>query len=309
MGPPSPETRPPCVFVERSDDKLEALAAALAGGALDHELERVRGDRDPATMRVAIKANIMGAVASRGADATYTDPDLVARLAGHLRERGFARVSVVDSRVTADEGVVAVATRLGYQPDGYELVDLSEHTAVFDYGGVLGQHAVAPVWRDADLRISFAKSKTQWECFYSGAMANVLGCLPEPDKRRWYRGRGHTASECVRTALDALPVHFGIVDAWTGRDGSGRPGRRGRARRTGTVLASANLVALDWVVGEKMGIDPALNPVVQEALHRWGRIELERYGDLMAWDPWDRPGDATVALGGLVGARRGWTIQ
>ena len=140
-------------------------------------------------------------------------------------------------------------------------------------------------------------------------MANVLGCLPEPDKRRWYRGRGHTTSECVRTALDALPVHFGLVDAWTSRDGNGRPGRGGRTRRTGTVLASANVVALDWVMGEKMGVDPALNPVLQEALHRWGRIELVRQGDLMARDPWDTPGAATVALGGLFGGRRRWTIQ
>jgi uncharacterized protein (DUF362 family) len=159
------------------------------------------------------------------------------------------------------------------------------------------------------VRISFAKNKTQWECFYSGAMANVIGCLPEPDKRHWYRTRGRNASECVRTALDALPVHFGVVDAWTSRDGAGRRARGGHVRRTGSVLASANVVALDWMVGEKMGVDPALNPVVQEALHRWGRIELVRRGDLMPWDPWDRPGDATVALGGLLGGRRKWTIQ
>src|SRR6187551_1570584 len=246
----SPYTRAVPVFVKRSTDKLQALAGALDGGGFSDEVERIVDDGDPAATRIAIKANIMGAVASGEAEATYTDPQLVESLIGRLREYGFTQMSVVDSRLDAGESMTEVAARLGYHADGYELVDLSEETDPFDYGGVLGRHPVSPTWRDADIRISFAKNKSQWECFYSGAMANVLGCLPEPDKRRWYRGRGHAASECVRTALAALPVHFGLVDAWTSRDGRGRPGRGGKMRQTGAVLASANVIALDWVMGE-----------------------------------------------------------
>lgn len=305
---PSPYTRAAPVFVERSDDKLRALSGALLGSGFFEEMDRLAEGRGSAGTRVAIKANIMGALAGEG-EATHTDPQLVEALVGHLRGRGFTELSVVDSRLAAGGGVAEVATRLGYGSAGYELVDLSERTEPFEYGGVLGRHPVAPAWRDADVRISFAKNKTQWECFYSGALANVLGCLPEPDKRRWYRDRGQAGSESVRTALDALPVHFGLVDAWTSRDGRGRPGGGGKVRPTGAVLASANVVALDWVMGEKMGVDPALNPVMQEALHRWGRIEPIRRGDFMPWEPWDRPGATTVALAGLLGGRRAWTIQ
>lgn len=297
-----PYTRNVPVVVEPASKKLEALFGALERAGFAAELERHAG-RGAA----AIKVNAMGAVASGEAEASYTDPELVEALAGRLLERGFSRVSVVDSRLHGGESVAAVAARLGYVGGSYEIVDLSAETEPFDYGGVLGRHSVAPIWRDADLRISFAKNKTQRECFYSGAMANVLGCLPEPDKARWYRRRGQAAAECVRTALDALPVHFGLLDAWTSRDGGG--GRRGEVRRTGTVMASANVVALDWVMGEKMGVDPALNPVVQEALHRWGRVELLRRGNLMPWEPWKSPRVGAVAWAGLTGGRGRWTIQ
>jgi uncharacterized protein (DUF362 family) len=291
-----PYTRPSPVYVERSDDMLQTLAGALGGAGLFERLGPGAG------RSVAIKANIMGSLASDVADGTFTDPACVEWLVQALRERDFGPIAVVDSRISAAEGVRGVATRVGYRAAGYDIVDLSDETEPYDYGGVLGPHPVAPVWRDAAVRISFAKNKTHKECFYSGSMANVLGSLPEPDKRRWYRTKDRSAPECVRTALSAFPVHFGIVEAWTSRDSAG-------VRSTRSVLASENVVALDWVMGEKMGVDPALNPVVQEALHRWGRIDVVRRGDLMPWEPWDAPGDLTVALNGLSGARSKWTIQ
>lgn len=293
------------VVAETAGDKHTALDRALAGSDFFALIDAALAAKPSA--RVAIKPNIMGA----GGDATFTDPALVEHLARRLRERGVAAISVVESRLRDGRPVSEVAAKLGYTGTGYDLVDLSEDTEPFDYGGVLGVHPAGRAWLAADFRISFAKNKTRSLCFYTGAMANVFGCLPEPDKRRHYSGAGHEPWECVRTALDAFPVHFALLDAWESRDGSGGSHGSGRVRETHAVLAGASPLALDWVMGERMGVDPALNPMVQEALHRWGRFTLVRKGDQMPWDPWRCPSNLAVALAGLGGARGGerWTIQ
>jgi uncharacterized protein (DUF362 family) len=309
--------QPATVFIASDEDKFQALDEALAGADFLATITRVAERSGKPSPRVAIKPNLMGAAAGGRRPGTYTDPELVERLVSRLHDAGLGAVNVVESRVGA-VSVAELAAELGYTGEGYEIVDLSVDSEPFEYGGVIGRHPAAPAWRDADVRVSFAKNKTQWECFYTGAMANVLGCLPEPDKRRWYSGPRHGVWECVRTVLDAFPVHFGLVDAFQSRDGRGVPGRGGHVRATKAILASPNVVALDWVMGERMDVDPALNPMLQEALHRWGRVSLVRRGDLMDWSPWDRPGDATVAFGGLVGSSpllgfagggARWTVQ
>jgi hypothetical protein len=66
-------------------------------------------------------------VERRAAEAAYTDPELGERLASTLRARGFGRVSVVDSRISAEEAVADVAARLGYGGRDYELI-MQTHT-------------------------------------------------------------------------------------------------------------------------------------------------------------------------------------
>jgi uncharacterized protein (DUF362 family) len=212
--------------------------------------------------------------------------------------------------------VAAMAHAAGYTGDGYRIVDLSDEQVAFDYGSVLGEATVGRTWLEADYRISFAKAKTRSRCFYSGCLANLFGCLPEPDKLTHYAGRGHELYECCVLIADRLPVHFGLVDAWEGADAGGD------LRSTGEILASDNIFALDWAVGEKMELDPQLNPVLQEALLRWGRIEIARRGNVTAWSPWSNVRPVTVvaldlleplyrgALRPLGGRRLAeWTVQ
>jgi uncharacterized protein (DUF362 family) len=294
------------VLVARGDEPTLTLRAALEQAGLAGVLERYVEDADA---RIAIKPNIMGS-AGRARDATFTDPGLVEELVRYLHERGHDNLAIVESRLDRAPAVAEVAKRLGYTCDGYELIDLSDDPVELDYGGVLGIQAAGRAWVEADFRISFAKNKADRRYLWSGAMANVFGCLPRPDKGRAYAGPGHEPEECVRTLLEAAPVHFGLIDAWSSLDGSGWL-RRGAVRETAAILASANVYALDWVAGEKMGVDPALNAMMQEALHRWGRIEIHREGDLTDWAPWRSPATATVVFANLIDSRRGpaWTIQ
>src|SRR5262249_18648933 len=134
--------------------------------------------------------------------------------------------------------------------------------------------------------VSFAKNKTHWQCFYTGCLKNVYGCLPEWDKMRVYHTNGRKFYESCIDIVDNFDVHFGFLDAWVSSDGFTGHVRDGSPNQTKAILASENVVALDWVMGEKMQIDPNLNFVLQEAMHRWGTIHITRIGNQTAWNPW-----------------------
>jgi uncharacterized protein (DUF362 family) len=262
-------------------------AAELAGGGR-------------AAFPIAIKPNLMVAPGAAAGAADRTDPALVERLAAALAREGFGDVAVVESGVNGLPPVAEVARAAGYSLTGYRLVDLTGDTVPFDYGSVLGAHVAGRTWSEAGFRISFGKAKTQWQCLYAGALANLYGCLPEPDKLARYHGAGHEFHECCVLVADRMPVHFGIVDAWVGGDGRGSHAHPRRARDTGTLLASEDLLALDWVVGEKMGLDPNLSFVVQEAMLRWGRVQVVRRGNTTTWRPWDNVPAGKVATACLL---------
>ncbi len=162
----------------------------------------------------------MTASAAEKDSPVYTDPALVERLTEKIVAHGFQTTAVVESRNVYDysyqgRGVEAVAEMVGYGSKGYRIVDLTEEKVPYDYGGVLGNHVVGQTWRDADYRISFAKNKTHWQCFYTACIKNVYGCLPEWDKMHHYHGAGVEFYQAAVLIADRPPVHFGLLDAWT----------------------------------------------------------------------------------------------
>jgi uncharacterized protein (DUF362 family) len=294
------EARTTRVFIETGTDAGTALDRLLERSGL---IARVVGAAEVAGVAraafpIAIKPNLMAASAAGAPD--RTDPALVERLVAALAEEGFGTVAVVESAVKGLPPVADAARDAGYSGTGYRIVDLSAERVPFDYGGVLGASVTGRSWRDAAFRISFGKAKTQWQCLFSGALANLYGCLPDPDKLASYHGTGHEFQECCVLIADRLPVHFGLVDAWVGGDGRGSHGRPRHARPTATLLAGEDLLALDWVVGEKMGVDPGLSFVLQEALLRWGRVQVVRRGNTTPWRPWDNVRPAKAATANLL---------
>ncbi len=170
----------------------------------------------------------------------------------------------------------------------------------FDYRGVLGQHEVGRTWRDADYRISFAKNKTHWQCFYTGCLKNIYGCLPQWDKMKHYHGKRREFYECCILIVDAFPVHFGFLDAWVSGDGFSGHVRDAKPNHTKTIFASENIYALDWVMAEKMGVNPEANYVIQEAMKKWGKIKITRNGDMTPWHPWSNVRKFTVLALDLI---------
>ncbi len=283
------------------DSKLAALDEALERAGFVEQLEerfRASGkERDE--FAIAIKPNIMTASVAEDDSPVYTDPALVERLIERIRERGFRDIAVVESRNVYDysyrgRSVEAVAEMVGYTSNGYRIVNLCDEQVPFDYGGALGKHVAGLTWRDADFRISFAKNKTHWQCLYTACIKNVYGCLPEWDKMHHYHGSGVEFYQAAVSIADRLPVHFGLLDAWVSGDGFAGHVRDACPNETRTIIASPNIFALDWVAGEKMRLDPAQNFVMQEALNRWGAIEIDRRGDMTPWYPWSNVGRLPV---------------
>ncbi len=287
-------SRDAAVYLTSGADKFDALRnAAAQAGFIPHLLDRWRASGLPKDgFRIAIKPNIMTAAVRRTDSPVYTDPALVEELIRLMRAEGFSRFTVVEAQnvynyAFTGRRVPDVAALCGYTGEGYAIVDLTEDAIPFDYGGALGQHKAGRAWAEADYRISFAKNKTHWQCYYTACLKNVYGCLPEWDKMRHYHGRNIEFYQATILIADKLPVHFGFLDAWISGDGLTGHVRDANPNVTRTLFASENIYALDWVAGEKMQIDPPTNPVIREALARWGAIRITRVGDMSPWHPWE----------------------
>ncbi|RPJ29237.1 MAG: DUF362 domain-containing protein [Planctomycetaceae bacterium] len=292
-------SRDSTVYIVTGEDKLSTFHRAVEqSGFIPHLLNQWQASgKSKADFRIAVKPNIMTASIFQEDSPVYTDPGLVEELIRLMQAEGFTSFAVVESQnvynyAYTGRTVPLVAAMCGYSGQGYSIVDLTEDTVPFDYGGVLGPHVAGRVWLEADYRISFAKNKSHWQCLYTACIKNVYGCLPMWDKMRHYHGKGRGGRDIEffqATVLSAekIPVHFGFLDAWISGDGLTGHVRDPHPNPTHTFLASDNIFALDWVVGEKMQVDPFHNYVIQEAVHRWGTIHITRVGNMTPWYPWD----------------------
>ena len=259
----------------RHDDKLQALTKALEDGLFWQTLEdtRVLSGKTKDRFSIVIKPNFMFAYNKRD-HSTYTDPELVEALVRALRDKGYERIAVVEAHSTygqyfGNRGVLDVAEYLGYAVDGsrgYRVVDLTREPHVDEhFGPALGYHPVPSTWKGADFRISFAKNKTHCYAFYTLTLKNIYGSLALADKFKEYhcdRGIYATTIEYLR----AYPVHFGIIDAWQSADGPFGIFADSDPNPTRTILAGANLVAVDWVGATKMGVDPKISEYMKLAV-------------------------------------------
>jgi uncharacterized protein (DUF362 family) len=281
------------VFLETGPDKLAALQQAITNSGFLDNVEQVylASGKTRDQFQIAVKPNIMTGSINEYPSPVYTDPEMVEYLFDRLRDKGFTKLAIVESHNVYDYSyqgrtVQAVAEMAGYTGKGYDIVNLSEEKEPFDYGGVLGLHRVGRTWRDSDYRISFAKNKTHWQCFYTACLKNIYGCLPEWDKMKHYHGKRREFYQCCILMLDAFPVHFGFLDAWVSGDGFSGHVRDAHPNDTRTIIASENIVALDWVAGEKMDLDPSMNYVIQEAMKFWGTVNITRKGNMTPYHPW-----------------------
>jgi uncharacterized protein (DUF362 family) len=292
----------PAPAAEEQAEQIRALEEVLSVTRFFDVLERYWRDSNKSKddFLIAIKPNLM-MLYSINDTTSHTNPLLVEHLIDLIVDRGFGNVKLVESQNLygnwfTNRDVLTVAEYVGYQARNYEIVDLTETSVDHHYGDYLGEHLVGPTWRNADFRISFAKNKTHFLCYYTLNLKNIYGTTPEQNKLKEYHHDRDWKWVTIET-LRAFPVHFGLVDAWLGADGFlGFKGHHNPCR-TRTILGGENIIAVDWVGAEKMGLNPLVNPLTRMAVAIWGLPEIHREGDMSRYAPWHNimPGIGLIA--------------
>ena len=183
-----------------------------------------------------------------------TDPGLVERLFSALREHGYAELALVESRTRRDsERTVATAAReAGYSGAATASSTSSAEPVPFDYGSVLGARRRRADMARRRLPHLVRQGQAAVAVPLRRRLANLYGCLPEPDKLARYHGTGHEFHECCVLIADRLPVDFGLVDAWVAGDGRGvtptprRARERARCSRPRTCSRSTGSSGRRW---------------------------------------------------------------
>ena len=257
-------------------------------------LARASHGRAPDEPRLVIKPELSGFSA---ASPLVTAPFLVEELIDLLHDRGYSNAAVVGAADSSalwaeNRDLYALSDLLGYRfvtPKGraYDIIDLADEPdeSVFPAGSALHGSGLSRVWLDADIRIVFAKNRTDEEAGYALCLDTLLGVLPLPDKTLHYRRRRHPG-DVAAALLAVAPVHLALIDAITSTHGAG--GRRSpESIETATLIASSDIVLADYVGALKMGLDPVVSPILARVLRTHalpGRYTVS--GGLGAYPGW-----------------------
>ena len=299
-------------FTDNTGDRFSLFEKSLLTSRFFETLEKTRlaCGKGKSDFFIVIKPNI--SMMLRRADiGTYTDPFFVIHLLRLLMKRGYTRLALVESgnlygNWFENRSVAQVAARAGYveelSMDRYHglpridipvrgggvdgrvpLVDLTLETAPHDFGG-----ETAPVgltWMEADFRISLSGLKTHFYSYYTAAVKNVYGCLPEQDKVRAYHCRKKVGPWTARHIQD-FPVHFSIVAAYSAADGWMGVKMKAIFTKPHTIIAGADILAVDDCSARLMGLAPEKS-VMYQCLARYASPRPWRQvGNARPFSPW-----------------------
>jgi len=232
----------------------------------------------PSGATVLVKPNLCTAVPEKWRESN-TAPELTEAVCEMLRSR-TSRVVVAESdglRQTADEafavsGYVDMAKRVDVR-----LLNLShdEWTAV----------PCAPMDRvelprtllEADVFITLPVLKTHALTYFTGALKNQWGCLPQYDRILYHKHLDPMLVSLHRLLKPALAVMDGIIAM------EGRGPANGKPRRLDLVLSSRDSVALDASAMRLVGLEPTRSRHIalaaREGLGQIDDLAIARDGD------------------------------
>lgn len=186
---------------------------------------------------------------------------------GHLRQTPW--------QAFAASGYVEMANRLGVT-----LVNFTEEPSVMTECDPIGKLALPRRILESDAYINVPVLKTHALTYFTAALKNQWGCVPDPhDRLRYHRWINPMLSSIQRTLQPKMVLIDGIV----GMEGRGPVA--GPARRLDAILASRDAVAIDATAMRLVGLDPAKAVhVVQAAKLGLGRIAKEEIDIDGDWD-------------------------
>jgi uncharacterized protein (DUF362 family) len=251
-----------------ADTRSRVCLRAVTGGDLRFPiracLERIDWEQAiPRDASVIIKPNLCTAVPDK-VEASNTSPALAEAVVEVLASR-TRRIAIVESdglRQTADaafaaSGYTALARRLGVS-----LVNLSRAPWRRVPLEPAGPVELPVPLLDADVLVTLPVLKTHALTYFTGALKNQWGCLPQYDRILFHKW----LDELVVSLNARVPPRLAIMDGIIGMEGRGPA--NGKPRRLDVVLASRDPVAIDAAAMRLVGLDPGRARHVMRAADR-----------------------------------------
>jgi uncharacterized protein (DUF362 family) len=265
----------------RSAVVLRSVRERSVHDAVSECLERCGwADLVPRDARVVLKPNLCTAVPAK-AEASNTDPRLTAAVCEVLLGR-TTRIVIGESDGLRQKAWDAFAVS-GYSDlprrYGVRLVNFSESPSAPVVCEPAGEIELPRLLLEADVFITLPVLKTHALTYFTGALKNQWGCLPQHNRILLHKHLDPLLATLHRVFRPALAVMDGIVGM------EGRGPANGRPRRLDVVLASRDSVALDATAMRLAGLEPErARHVVLTARQGLGRIAADQIdvdGDLV----------------------------
>lgn len=281
------------VVVRRADYEPGSL-----GGRVDEMLDVAGEGVDWDGRRVLVKPNLL--LPARTERAVLTHPLVVRAVVEAVRRRG-GRPFIGDSPAT---GTMDRIWRVGGY--GRVLDDLRVPVAAFDetvpvdIGPPFGVVPMARAAVEADRVVNLAKLKTHSQMRLTLAVKNMFGCIVGFAKPEWHLRAGVDHALFARLLVQvcrALRPTVSLVDGILAMEGDG-PGKAGRPRALGVLLAGADPHAVDLAVCRMLGGAPEAIPTLAAA----GELDLlprrvEIVGQMPPVDRFDIPDPGSLSFG------------
>lgn len=242
-----------------SDERMDAAVAAhFAAFGISKLIEP--------ESRIVLKPNLL--MRRKPSAGTTTHPALVAAVVRELRRLGAKNITIADS-----PGGPYNKTLLESVYRGCGMHEAAEFGAILNLDTGYSQaeapqaelcrlfEIISPV-READIVINLPKLKTHALTGLSGAVKNLLGCVPglqKPELHLRFKDKSQFSRMLVELAQLVNPT-FTIVDAVVSMEGEGPSS--GTLRQTNMTFAAQNPFALDLALCEFAGIPARLIPTV-----------------------------------------------
>ena len=225
------------------------------------------GGFDVKGKKLLLKPNILKGEAAEKAVCTH--PEFVRQTVRLFYELGADKIYAGDSPgfqstdyAGRKSGIMKAAVS-----EGAEWTDFSDFSELGNPDGILVKRfQAASVLDKADAVVSLPKMKTHQLLYFTGGMKNLFGLIPGLMKSQFhlrFPDRVNFARMITDLNTAVKPV-FTLMDGITAMEGPG-PGS-GYPRKTGLVLASSNILALDTAAAVIMGYKPEEMPLIEKAL-------------------------------------------
>ena len=145
-------------------------------------------------------------------------------------------------------------------------------------GRALQEFSITDAITEIDILISIPKLKTHTYLYYTGAIKNMYGCIPGKQKQTLHKQFRDPVrfGQMLIDLSEVLHTDFAIMDAIIGMEGQGP--YAGIPKPTGVILASKNLLAMDYAACNLAQIDPLIVSYIKDGLDR-APINLDLVGD------------------------------